>query len=124
MQDRHGRDLTSSVVLGPACQTSWVMENLRDKFTPFQTQTFLRLILPSTLSLSASGPRAKEPVPYRKKKALQLHIALQAKQDRQALSCRIRIEASFHRYFPVGFLHYKCSLSCREICVAELTTNV
>ncbi len=32
MQDRHSRDLTDSVMLGPASQTSWVMENLHDKF--------------------------------------------------------------------------------------------
>ncbi len=62
---------------------------------------------------------------YRKKKVLQLHIVLQGKQDRQALSCRIWIRASFHRCFPLGFiLHYRFSLSCRDICVAELPTNV
>ncbi len=44
MQDRHGRDLAASVMLSPAFQTSWVMEKLHDKFTLFQTQTFLHLI--------------------------------------------------------------------------------
>ncbi len=45
MQDRHDRDLTESVMLGPTFQTSWVMENLRDKFALLQTQTlFLHLI--------------------------------------------------------------------------------
>ncbi len=44
MQDRHGRELTESVMLGAAFQTSWVMKNLHDKFTLFQTQTFLQLI--------------------------------------------------------------------------------
>ncbi len=51
MQDRHGRDLTDSVMLGPAFQTSGVMENLHDKFTLLQTQTYLHLIS------SRSGPR-------------------------------------------------------------------
>ncbi len=31
MQDRHERDRTESVMLGPAFQTSWVMEKLHDK---------------------------------------------------------------------------------------------
>ncbi len=44
MQDRHGGDLAESVMLSPAFPTSWVMENLRDKFTLFQTQTLLHLI--------------------------------------------------------------------------------
>ncbi len=44
MQDRHGRDLAESVMLSPAFQTSWVMENLHDKSTLFQTQTLLHLI--------------------------------------------------------------------------------
>ncbi len=37
---------------------------------------------------------------------------------------RICIGALFRACFPVGSLHCKFSLSCREICVAELTTNV
>ncbi len=45
MQERHDRDLRESVMLGLASQTSWVMEKLRDKFTLFQTQTFLQLIM-------------------------------------------------------------------------------
>ncbi len=45
MQDRHGKDLGESVMLSPAFQTSWVRENLHDKFTLFlQTQTFLHFI--------------------------------------------------------------------------------
>ncbi len=44
MQDRHGGDLAESVMLSPAFQTSWVMENLHDKLTLFQTQTLLHLI--------------------------------------------------------------------------------
>ncbi len=44
MQDRHERDLSDSAMLGPAFQTSRVMENLHDKFTLFQTQTFLHFI--------------------------------------------------------------------------------
>ncbi len=46
MQDRHGsgRDLAEFVMLSPAFQTLWVMENLHDKFTLFQTQTLLHLI--------------------------------------------------------------------------------
>ncbi len=31
MQDWHDRGLTESVMLGPTCQTSWVMENLHHK---------------------------------------------------------------------------------------------
>ncbi|CAD7950519.1 unnamed protein product [Amoebophrya sp. A120] len=31
MQDRHGRDLKESVMLGLAFQTSWVLENLHHK---------------------------------------------------------------------------------------------
>ncbi len=44
MQGRHGRDLAESFMLSPAFQTSWLMENLHDKSTLFQTQTFLHLI--------------------------------------------------------------------------------
>ncbi len=44
MQDRHGRDLAESVMLSPGFQTSWVMENLHDKFTLFQTHSLLHLI--------------------------------------------------------------------------------
>ncbi len=44
MQNRRGRDLAESVMLSPAFRTSWVMENLHDKSTLFQTQTFLHLI--------------------------------------------------------------------------------
>ncbi len=46
MQVRHGRDLTDSVMLGPAFafQTSRVMKNLHHKSTLFQTQTFLHSI--------------------------------------------------------------------------------
>ncbi|CAD7973808.1 unnamed protein product [Amoebophrya sp. A120] len=44
MQDRHERDLTDSVMLGLAFQTSRVMENLHDNFTLFQTQTFWHFI--------------------------------------------------------------------------------
>ncbi len=36
MQDRHGRDLAESVMLSPALQISWVMENLHDKLTLFR----------------------------------------------------------------------------------------
>ncbi len=31
MQDRHEKDRTESVMVGPAFQTSWVMEKLHDK---------------------------------------------------------------------------------------------
>ncbi len=31
MQDRHERDRTESIMLGPAFQTSWVIEKLHDK---------------------------------------------------------------------------------------------
>ncbi len=44
MQNRHGRDLAESVMLSPALQTSWVMENLHDKSTFFQTQTYVQCI--------------------------------------------------------------------------------
>ncbi len=45
MEDRHGGDLAESVMLSPAFQTLRVMENLHDKSTLFQTQTFLHLIV-------------------------------------------------------------------------------
>ncbi len=55
MQDRHGRDLADSVMLGPAFQTSWVMKNLHDKFTLFQTQTCLHLIKITDFDFSHFG---------------------------------------------------------------------
>ncbi len=80
---------------------------------------------PGRTTSTRSNRYYNKPMSYPEKKVLQLHIVLQPKQDRQALSCRICIGTSFPRCFPVGFLHYKfISLSCREICVAEFTTNV
>ncbi len=51
MLDRHDRDLTESVMLGSAFQTSWVMKNLHDKSTLFQTQTYLHLICEAAFRL-------------------------------------------------------------------------
>ncbi len=59
MQDRHERDLTDSAMLGPAFQTSRVMENLHDKFTLFQTQTFLHLITYEVVQISEPNMRAQ-----------------------------------------------------------------
>ncbi len=81
----------------------------------------------AALLLSACEDHAEEELVEEvivRKKCYSIHNVLQAKQDRQALSCRICIKASLHRCFPVGFLHYELSLSCRELCVAEFTTNV
>ncbi len=68
MQDRHDRDLKEFVMLGPAFQTSWVMEDQHDKFTFFQTQTLLRLIR-KVLQRSENFPRddikvKNPPTPY------------------------------------------------------------
>ncbi len=61
MQDRHGRDLAESVMLSPAFQTPWVMENLHDKSTLFQTQTFLHLISRHRLGEGLEGDHGDDP---------------------------------------------------------------
>ncbi len=123
MRNRHDQEgLSKSVMLGLDYRHTGLCKTCMTNQATFQTQTLLHLIAnrrvqPSQGSSEETGARIT------RKKCLQLHIVLQAKRDRQALSCRICIEALFPACFPVGFLHCKFSLSCREICAAKLTTK-